>query len=70
MTDRVKGFTVTLENDIREDYVEVILNAIKMVKGVATVEPVKATTHDQIIKTRVTLDLRKKFYDFMNENLK
>jgi len=38
MTARVKGFRVTLEQDFREDDVEVIKSAIEMIKGVAHVE--------------------------------
>jgi NRPS condensation-like uncharacterized protein len=39
MTDRVKGFTVTLSHDIRIDDVEHIQKALEMVKGVVHVEP-------------------------------
>ena len=34
MTDRVKGFNVTLESDVRIDDIETIMNAIKMIKGI------------------------------------
>lgn len=36
MTDRLKGFIVTLTTDIREDDAESIVQAIKMIKGVLT----------------------------------
>lgn len=35
MTDRVKGFTVTLDHDVRIDEMGVILIALRMIKGVA-----------------------------------
>jgi hypothetical protein len=38
MTDRIKGVTVTLDENIREDDAEAILNAIRMIKGVIDVD--------------------------------
>ena len=69
MTDRVKGFTVTLEHDIRIDDVEVILNAVRMIKGVANVEPSISTSDDHMNRERLKWELRDKFYEFMKENL-
>jgi hypothetical protein len=69
MTDRIKGFTVTLDKDYREDDVEVILNAVKMIRGVAHVEPSLSTAGDHMNRERIRLELREKFYDFMKENL-
>lgn len=69
MTDRVKGFTVTLDKDIRIDDVEVILNAIAMIKHVAHVEPSISTSDDHFAQQRLRWELRDKFYDFMKENL-
>lgn len=43
MTDRHSGYLVALENDLREDDAEGILNALRMVKGVVSVQPVTAT---------------------------
>jgi hypothetical protein len=40
MTDRHAGYLITLTADIREDGAEATLNALRMVKGVASVEPV------------------------------
>lgn len=39
MTDRFKGFLVTLDNEIREDDAQEIINALNMVKGVLKVKP-------------------------------
>lgn len=38
MTDRVQSIHVTLDKERRTDDVEVIVNAIRMIKGVASVE--------------------------------
>lgn len=54
MTDRHKGYVVTLADDIREDDAEAVVNALRMVRGVIGVEPVVAgLIDDQMIRTRV-----------------
>lgn len=37
MTDRYNALTVSLERDIRDDDAEIIINAIKMIRGVSDV---------------------------------
>jgi len=64
MTDRLKGFVITLENDIRVDDAQAIIEAIKMVRGVLTVQPV--TTNpigDSMIESRVRADLGTKLFN-------
>ena len=39
MTDRVHALTVMLEHEYRDDDVQAIIDAIKMVRGVLKVEP-------------------------------
>lgn len=70
MTDRVKGFTVTLDRDIRTDDVEVIAQAISMIKGVIHVEPSITTMEDHINRERIKSEFRDKFYNFAKELLK
>lgn len=69
MTDRIKGFIVTLENDIREDDCEHIINAIKMVKGVIDVSPSISDSSDHMNRERVKYELKDKFYSFMKKEL-
>jgi len=69
MTDRVKGFVVTLEKDIRIDDVEVILSAIKMIRGIANVETSVSDYDDHMNRERIKYELRDKFIDFMKKNL-
>jgi len=57
MTARVKGFTVTLERDIREDDFQRIKEAVEMIKGVLHVEPVLVTSEDFMIKQRIKHDV-------------
>lgn len=51
MTDRYSGFAVVLERDIREDDAQAIIDAIKMIRGVAAVEPAIASPLADIIAT-------------------
>ena len=48
MTDRIKGFTVTLANNMRDDDFEAIKTAVEMIKGVIHVEPALVTSGDHI----------------------
>jgi hypothetical protein len=42
VTDRISGYIVTLDHDIREDDAKKITKALGMIKGVLSVEPVTA----------------------------
>lgn len=67
MTERIKGFIVVLDNDIREDDAIHIVDAIKMIKHVQTVVPNIGNVNDIINRERVKLDFRIKLYDFINK---
>lgn len=69
MTDRVKGFVVTLEQDVRIDDIEPMLQAIRFMRGVANVEPSISDSSDWINQQRIKSELRGKMYKFINENL-
>lgn len=67
MTDRVKGFTVVLDHDIREDDFQRIKEAVEMFKGVVKVEPSVVTSKDymnrEVIKHKLITDL----FNFLKE---
>jgi len=67
MTDRVKGFTVTLENDIREDDFQRILEAVEMIKGVMHVEPSLVTGNDHINRTKIKIDVTRNIMKLVDE---
>lgn len=67
MTDRYAGFLVTLTDDVREDDAEAILTALRMVRGVATVEPVGANVDLQLATTRAKSELREKVWAFLRD---
>lgn len=58
MTDRIKGLTVTLDRDYRDDDVRVIVDAIKMIRGVAAVELHVTQIEDHMARQRVRYDVQ------------
>lgn len=67
MTDRIKGFTVVLEEPLRDDDAEAIINAIRMVKGVMEVTPHIQTADDYYAEARARAKFRRKIYDFLED---
>lgn len=65
MTDRVKGFTVTLNRDIRDDDFEKIINAVYMINGVAHVEPTLVTIDDHMNREVIKRELINKIYEIL-----
>ena len=70
MTTRLKGFTITLEKDIREDDAETLIQVLKMIKGVISVKPIESDPSDTMARERVKWEIRDKFWNFYEENLK
>jgi len=68
MTDRVNGFFVTLDEDMRIDDAEAIMHAIRMVRRVADVSPNVTDPSDWVAKTRVRSELTKKLLDVIRED--
>jgi hypothetical protein len=67
MTDRIKGFVVALDKDLRDDDVQETLNALRMIKGVVSVNPVIAKPgDDQIIRMRLENEFREKLLDLFH----
>ncbi len=60
MTDRVKGLTVILDKDIREDDIQILVNAISMFRYVLSVKPVLATSDDMFVRARCDGEWRNK----------
>lgn len=69
MTQRLKGVTVTFDRDIREDDAEALLTAIRMIKGVADVSPIEATSDDWMARQRVRQEIAESFHALWNEIL-
>lgn len=65
MTDRHAGYIVTLENDMREDDAQATINALRMVKGVLSVDPIVANIETHMAQSRARRELIEKFYNFV-----
>ena len=67
MSDRVKGLTVVLDKDYREEDIEMIKELILQIKGVKTVKESIVNSDDLINRSRVTIEIKEKIYDFLKE---
>ena len=70
MTDRIKGFVVTLEDNVREDDAEVIANAIRILRRVLTVTPYVDTFQDQMNREKVRHELGQELMKVVYPDLK
>ena len=69
MTTRHGGYVVVLENDIREDNAEAVINALKMTKGVVTVQPINGgeTIGEIIATSRVNIAWQERLIALIKE---
>jgi len=65
MTTRLKGFLVTLEDDIREDDAEPLKQAIETLRGVHSCVPVPTNCEDYMARDRARMELEKKLFDVL-----
>lgn len=65
MTDRYNALTVVLESDTRDDDAQVLILAIRMLRGVQSVQPHAATSEDAIATSRVRAELSKKLWEVL-----
>jgi hypothetical protein len=70
MTDRINGFTVVLEKDLRDDDFEQLQQAVLMLKGVSSIVPNIVNSGDTISRIQAMSDIRTKLYSFIVEELK
>ncbi len=62
MTDRYNALTVVLENDIRDDDAEALLNAIRQLRGVLSVSGNVADMESYLAQERARHDLGEKLW--------
>jgi transcription antitermination factor NusG len=70
MTDRVRTLYVALEDEMRDDDIVAIVNAIKMVKGVAGVTPHPQSADEMVRMVRAGQTLRIKLIDLIEREFK
>lgn len=67
MTDRLKGVEVIFDKDYREDDAERLLDAIRMLRGVALVRPIVSDPLDSMEVSRAKWELRAKLFDLLKD---
>lgn len=67
MTDRIHALTVVLDKDIRSDDVEVVIQAIQMIRHVARVRTHVADLETYAARARVREDLRERMFKFWKD---
>lgn len=70
MTDRVRTLTVLLDKDWRDDDVQHVIDAIRMVRGVADVQPTVETAEKQMAVWKAKDELRREILQKVVELLK
>lgn len=65
MTDRVQALTVILDKPMRDDDVEHLVNAIRMMRNVKSVENVIWESHDALVEMRTAQDLRRRVLKYV-----
>lgn len=65
MTDRYNYLTVVLEQDIRSDDAEPIINAIKMLRHVVDVRPNVTNSGDWAAQEKAKWELRTKLWEVL-----
>ena len=67
MTERLKGVYVAFDRDIRDDDAEFILNAIRMIKGVKSVEANVVDADDWMNRQNIKSEYRTKILNVLKE---
>ena len=67
MTDRIAAFTVVLDEPIREDDVETIMNALKQIRCVLTVKRVIADSSYYAGTVQMDIKWRKRLANFVSD---
>jgi hypothetical protein len=68
MTDRIKGFWVALDHDIREDDIQYLKNAILQFRSVLAVECKISSFDDYVAYHRIKDEIFKEIIDIFKRN--
>jgi hypothetical protein len=67
MSNRIKGFYVALEKDIKDEDFEYVKNAVLMIKGVHSIKENIADSDDWINRQQIKQELLKKIFDIFKD---
>jgi len=68
MSDRICGFVVILEKDLREEGAEQLMKSIKLLKGVCDVQPKVSNFDVDFGYARGKLAFKEKLFKFMQDD--
>lgn len=68
MTDRVNALVVTLDKDIRIDDVQHLVDAIRMLRGVMSVDKNITDISDHVAEMRARTEMNNKLMDIIRES--
>ncbi len=69
MTDTVKGLVVTLDSDIREDDVQMLVDAILCLKRVVSVKTEVVNMDEIFARQRINIEWANALRDFIAEKM-
>jgi hypothetical protein len=69
MSQSFKGFVVTLDQEVSEEYIDFLKNAISALKHVSSVDPVPTDFNDHIVEMRVRRESAQKVRELAMEIL-
>lgn len=67
MSDRINGFYVALDRDMRDDDFEYIKNAVLMIKGVYRIKENVDNIDDFIMRSRIHDEIQDDVYALLNK---
>ena len=67
MSDKIKGFTVTFDSDVSQEYADIVANSVRIITHVQDVELSVSDSNDHMNRMRVTKEVREKLYKLINE---
>jgi hypothetical protein len=70
MTDRIEGFSVVLDQRVRDDDAEGLRAAIAQLRGVATVSPVVSTGEAYFAEVRTRGEIVSRLLDFIEREVR
>jgi len=69
MTDRIRRLTIVLDTDYRDDDVKPIVEAIRMIRGVAIVEEHVVESQDRLARMTVRVEIERDLYRAIDQVL-
>lgn len=71
MTNRHSAYVVVLDHDIREDDAQVLISALRMLRGVVDVQPVVTDVSSALVaNSRLKNELTRSLYHWIGTNLR